>query len=276
MSYADLVRGVDVAAIAEVLGEAGHDPAYAQRWAKAGRRASLVELYCRVGVWHPGVAAVLEDAGLGVGELAHYQRHSWGDTLEHLDGALAWLDGDEAPEMLDGPADIDAARACLEAVHARHAAEAQAGETHLPVPWEVEDDWLHPYRRPRVQVAVMLIETASGVLEVWPNDAGYIADPEADDDEDDRHRPAPCRLHRGVRLDDHDAVSVLEDFLEEHVDVGPGIVHWEATGIYVPLREGEVPARVGLVFAVDDDHAHWRYVQRSLYGTLPAVVTDGE
>lgn len=63
----------------------------------------------------------------------------------------------------------------------------------------------------------------------------------------DCHR-APCRLHHGVRLDDHDALSVLEDFLEAHVDAGPGIVHWEPTSIYVPHGEGGVPARIGLVF----------------------------
>ncbi|MGH9135493.1 MAG: hypothetical protein ACRD0G_00415 [Acidimicrobiales bacterium] len=83
-------RGVDVTAIAEVLEKHGHDPALAVRWANAGRRAGLVDLYCRVGVWHPDAAEAAENLGLGVGELAHHQKRSWGDTVEQLDEALGW------------------------------------------------------------------------------------------------------------------------------------------------------------------------------------------
>lgn len=118
-----------------------------------------------------------------------------------------------------------------------------------------------------MRAAVALIETAEGVLEVWPDDDGYIADPEALWD-DQARRARPCRLHRDVRLDDHDAVSVIEDFLEHHVDVGRGIVHWEETGVYIPDHDGHVPASVGLVFDLDDADVNWRFVQ-------PVFVTEG-
>jgi len=269
MSFAEVRRGVDVTAIAQVLEAHGHDPALAQRWARAGRRAGVVELYCRVGVWHPDAAEATENLGLGVGDLAHHQTRSWGDTVEQLDEAIGWYDSDEAQDF-DDPADLAAARACLEAVRARHADEANTSSRHPPLPWEVEGNWLPSYRQPRVRVAVVLIETTDGVVEVWPDHDDYIADPEAlrDDEDDDHRRPAPCRLHRDVRLDDHDAVSVLEDLLEEHVDVGHGIVHWEETGIYIPNRDGHVPARVGLVFDLDADAANWRFTQ-SLFGQPP-------
>lgn len=271
-----MTRDVDVAAIGEVLVAHGHDPVLAAQWAKAGRRAGLVELYCRVGVWHPDAAEAAENAGLGVGELAHHQARSWGDTLDQLDQAIAWYDSDEAADGSYDPADLAAAKSCLEAVRERHAGEAAAGAERVPLPWEVEDNRLPRYRQPQVRVAVALIETTEGVLEVWPGVEDhhlYRAEALYDPDEGDgRHRSAPCRLHHGVALDDHDAVSVLEDFLEAHIDTGLGIVHWEPTDIFVPHHEGQVPARIGLVFDLDGGDANWRFTPSllsNLFGTGP-------
>jgi hypothetical protein len=266
-----MMRAAEVAAIAAVLVAHGHDRVLAERWARAGRRAGLVELYCRVGVWHPDAAEAAENVGLGVGELAHRQVRSWGDTVGQLDEAIGWYDSDEAAGDGYDPVDLAAARACLEAVRARHAREADAGPRRVvPLPWEVEDNWLPRYRQPRVRVTVTLIETVEGVVEVWPGGEDHdSAAPEAffDDAADlGCPRPAPGRFHRGVRLDDHDAVSVLEDFLEEQVDTGGGIVHWERTSVYVAHADGQIPALVGLVFDLDPGDANWRYTP-SLFET---------
>lgn len=218
MSFADVRRGVDVTATAEVLEAHSHDPALADRWAKAGRRAGVVEFYCRVGVSHPDAAASAENLGLVVGELAHHQTRTWGD-VERLDEALGWYDSLEAPRAsMTLPTSRPHERAwrrCAPATPTRPTPPTSTCRCR----GRVEHNWLARHRRPRVRVAVVLIETNDGVVEVWSDDDCYSADPDALRGDAERHA-GPCRLRHDVRLDDHDALSVLEDFLEDHVDVG--------------------------------------------------------
>jgi len=116
------------------------------------------------------------------------------------------------------------------------------------------------YRQPPGRIAVTVVETTEGLVEVWPGDDGQLPrrpPPLAHGDEETRTSGRAMPLHRGVRLDDLDAVSVLEDFLEEHVRTGRGLVHWEPTSVYVPAATAS-PALVGLVSTSSND-AKWQY-----------------
>lgn len=155
-------------------------------------------------------------------------------------------------------------------MRSRHAHEADTTHSTCRCRGRVEHNWLARHRRPRVRVAVVLIETNDGVVEVWSDDDCYSADPDALRGDAERHA-GPCRLRHDVRLDDHDALSVLEDFLEGPRRRRPGIVHWEETGIYIPSRDGDVTARVGLVLTLDD--ANWRLAQPNL-GTRSEAGSD--